>query len=109
MKRNYIKALYLAILTLFAFVLTGCDFHLPVPGYFRTTTTDALPEESYERSTLDNISNFNSAYTYKDVHKLIYGTDGYMPSVGDVKVLVIPIKFSDIYTSTSNLEKIFCY
>lgn len=105
MKRNYIKALYLAIITLFAFVLTGCDFHLPVPGYFKTTTKDALPEESYERSTLDNISNFNSAYTYKDVHKLIYGTDGYMPSVGNVKILVIPIKFSDIYTSTSNLEK----
>ena len=105
MKRNYIKSLYIAIIGMFVFVLTGCSWHLPVPDYFKRKTTTEIPQETYERSTLDCISNFDSAYTFKDVHKMIYGKDGYMPSVGDIKILVVPIKFSDVYTSSSNLEK----
>ena len=102
MKNNGIKTLYLAILCMFTFILTGCSFRFPS---FTKKTTSYIPQESYERSTLDNIASFDSAYTYQDVHKLIYGKSGYMPSVGNIKVLVVPIKFSDVYTSTSNLEK----
>ena len=102
MRNNGIKTLYLAILCMIVFVLTGCSFRFPT---FTKTTTSDLPQESYERSTLDNISSFDSAYSYQDIHKLIYGKSGYMPSKGNIKILVIPIKFSDIYTSSSNLTK----
>ena len=104
MKKNSIKTLYLAIFVLSMVVLSGCSFKLPFP-YKTKTTTSKIPQESYERSTVGNIDSFDSAYSYKDVHKLIYGTNGYMPSVGNIKVLVIPIKFSDIYTSKTNLQK----
>ena len=104
-KKNYIKTLYLAIFALAIFMLSGCSFKLPIPGSYSKTTTSNIPQETYERSTVGNIDNFDEAYSYKDVHKLIYGRDGYMPSVGNVKILVIPIKFNDIYTSKSNLEK----
>ena len=102
--RNIIKRLMLSFaLILSTIFLSACDF-----SYFalpRKNTTKAIPVESYERSTLDNIDSYDSAYSYKDVHKMIYGSDGYMPSKGDIKVLVVPIKFSDVYTSKSNLEK----
>ena len=100
MKRNYIKILMCSITLLLVFVLSGCS--LPIPKYFKKTTND-LPTEEYSRSTLDNIEAYDKAYSYKDVLKLMTGNSGYMPSVGNVKVLVIPIKFSNIYTSTTSL------
>ena len=102
MKKNYIKILTLSIALLFVFILSGCK--LPIPNFMRKTTND-LPVENYDRSTLDNIDAYDDAYTYKDVLKMMTGKDGYMPSVGNVKVLVIPIKFSNIYTNKTTLEK----
>ena len=103
MKKTYYKTLYLAIFTLFMFILSGC--RLPIPKFLTKTTVSPLPEEEYSRSTLENIDSYEDAYSYKDVLKMMMGTDGYMPSVGDVKILVIPIKFSNIYTSSTNLYK----
>ena len=104
MKNILTKILATFIFGLFLVLLTSCDFSkFSLPRL--TKKTEEIPVESYERSTLDNISSYDKAYTFKDVHKLIYGEDGYMPSVGDVNILVVPIKFRDIYTSKSNLEK----
>lgn len=102
--RNVIKKVLLSMtLVLSTIFLSACNF-----SYFtlpKKQTTTPIPVESYDRSTLDNIDSYETAYSYKDVHKMIYGIDGYMPSKGDIKVLVVPIKFSDVYTSTTNLEK----
>ncbi len=100
MKRNYIKILAFSITLLFAFILSGCS--LPLPDFMKKTTSD-LPVEHYDRSTLDNIDEYSGAYTYKDVLKMMSGRDGYMPSVGDVKVLVIPIKFKNVWTNNTTL------
>ena len=103
MKNKCIKALYLAILSIFVCMLTACKF--PMPKFLTKTTANDLPEETYSRSTIENIDAYTDAYTYKDVLKMMTGNEGYMPSVGDVKVLVIPIKFSNVYTSKTDLEK----
>ena len=104
MKNKSIKILATFIFVLSLLLLTSCDFSkLSIPRLTKKTST--IPSESYERSTLDNIISYDEAYSYKDVHKMIYGKDGYMPSVGEVNVLVIPIKFYDVYTSSSNLTK----
>ena len=97
-----IKSIMLSLfLCLFTFSLFGCSWK--TPKIF--TKTNELPNESYSRSTLENIAAYDGAYTYKDVLKMMTNNNGYMPSVGDVKILVIPIKFSDVYTSKSNLNK----
>lgn len=104
MKKHITKILISFIFVLQLLLLTSCDFsRFALPKL--TKKTQEIPVESYERSSLDNITNYDSAYTFKDVHKMIYNSDGYMPSVGNVKVLVIPIKFRDIYTSKDNLNK----
>ena len=104
MKNKCHKVLLSFILCLFTLVLSACDFSmLSLPRFNKKTS--AIPEANYERSKLDNIASYDDAYTFKDVHKMIYNKDGYMPSVGNVKVLVIPIKFKDIYTSKDNLAK----
>lgn len=103
MIKKSIKTLYLAILSLFVLVLSGCSW--PIPKFLTKTTVNPLPEEEYSRSTLDNIDSYTDAYTYKKILKMMMDIDGYMPSVGDVNVLVIPIKFYNIYTSKSDLEK----
>ncbi len=101
MKKNYIKILTFSIALLLTFILSGC--RLPLPDFLKKTTSD-LPVEHYDRSTLDNIDAYSDAYTYKDVLKMMTGKDGYMPSVGNVKVLVIPIKFKDVWTNKTTLE-----
>ena len=101
MKNKCIKTIMASISLLFIFMLSACQ--LPVPKFLRKTTND-LPVEEYSRSTLSNIEAYDKAYSYKDVLKLMTGSDGYMPSVGNVKVLVIPIKFSNVYTSSTSLE-----
>ena len=101
MKNKCIKMIMASISLLFIFMLSACQ--LPVPKFLRKTTND-LPVEEYSRSTLSNIEAYDKAYSYKDVLKLMTGADGYMPSVGNVKVLVIPIKFSNVYTSSTSLE-----
>ena len=100
--KNIRRILFSVILLASIIMLSGC--RLPIPGYFTKATTSDLPDETYERSTLANIDSYEDAYTYKDVLRLMAGREGYMPSVGDVKILVIPIKFSDVYTSKTNLN-----
>lgn len=103
MRKTIKRVLVSVTLILFMFMLQACKFSLPLPGL--KTSKKNIPVESYERSTLDNIDSYENAYSYKDVHKMIYDTDGYMPSKGNIKVLVVPIKFRDVYTSQTNLEK----
>ena len=103
MKKKCIKTLYLAVLMLCTLMLSACK--LPMPKFLTKTTAEQLPEENYSRSTLPNIDSYEDAYSYKDVLKMMTGHDGYMPSTGNVKILVIPIKFSNIYTSKTTLEK----
>lgn len=95
--RNYVFSF---LIILFMFTLCGCSSF----NIFTKKKTSAIPTEKYSRSTLDNIDAYSDAYTYKDVLKMVADRNGYMPSTGDVKILVIPIKFSDIYTSKTNLD-----
>lgn len=99
------KLLQVVILLFFMLMLQACDFSsFTIPRYKKKTTAD-IPTEEYERSTLGNIESYDDAYTFKDVLKMIGGTDGYMPSTGDIKILVVPIKFKDVTTSNSKLQK----
>ena len=109
MNRKVKRFLFFIILISCSLMLSACSMSdLTIPRRWKNKTTEYkedIPAESYERSKLDNIMAYSDAYSFKDVHKMIYGRDGYMPSKGDVKVLVLPISFSDVYTSSSNLVK----
>ena len=99
------KILSTVLLCFCMLILQACDLSKLTIPHYKKKTTASVPEENYERSTLGNIDNYKDAYSFKDVLKMISGHDGYMPSKGDVKILVVPIKFSNIYTSKSNLTK----
>ena len=100
------KILSTILLLISILILQACDFStLSIPRYRKKTTSENIPTENFERSTLDNIASYKDAYSYKDVLKMIGGIDGYMPSTGNVKVLVVPIQFSDVYTSKTSLTK----
>lgn len=99
------KLLSTILLLTVMLLLQACDFSSLTLPRRKTKTTAYVPTESYERSKLDNIESYKDAYSFKDVLKMIAGHDGYMPTTGNVKILVVPIKFNDIYTSKSNLTK----
>lgn len=79
----------IVVLFMFIFLLTGCDF-------FSTTANTS----SIEHQDVFKYTNCNS---YKDVYKsLTYGGSAYMPSTGNVKVLIVPIWFENVGMTKSD-------
>lgn len=108
MRKILKRIIFTFTLVLSIFMLSGCDFSkFTIVKYNRNTkiTTQTDTPDVYEKSILGNFI-YENAYTYKDVYKkLSNGGNAYMPSTGDVKVLVVPIEFSNVYTSKKTKEK----